>query len=185
MINVVLIILWELSKTLCMVTVVAKFNNILFKASGKTFNLIQADFNKKICLADENSKEVKAWKEKKRQAKSGEARLTSNCLLLHISTERYLSSAGKGSSRKIGSMECLSYSESRCSSLVKSTQLRWEYAELLYENITEEVRQLMFRLFGKEASQVQINHLTKDFKMDPTHNVKNFFAFSNGLEKRS
>ena len=43
---------------------VAELNYTLFKASGKAFEFIEADLNEKICLADERSNEVKAWKEK-------------------------------------------------------------------------------------------------------------------------
>ena len=32
----------------------------------------------------------------------------------------------------------------------------------------------MFCSFGKEAGKLQIEHLTEDFKMDPTHNVGTF-----------
>ena len=64
MIDVVPITLWDLFKTLCMGKAFTEFNDILFKASRKTFKFIQEDFNKKICLADEKSKEVKVWKEK-------------------------------------------------------------------------------------------------------------------------
>ena len=46
-------------KTLCTGTLVAEFNENFFKASGKTFEFIQADFNEKICIADENPNEVK------------------------------------------------------------------------------------------------------------------------------
>ena len=69
----------DLFKTMCMGTSVAEFNGILFKASGKTFELIQADFNENICLADERSDEVKSQREKKkRKVEYGEARLPSN-----------------------------------------------------------------------------------------------------------
>ena len=44
---------------LCTGTAVAEFNEILFKAIGKFFEFIQADFNKNICPADKNSEEVK------------------------------------------------------------------------------------------------------------------------------
>ena len=68
MINLVPITLWELFKTLCTGTVVTEFSNIIFKASGNNFELIQADFNEKIYIADEKSNEVKARKEKKRKS---------------------------------------------------------------------------------------------------------------------
>ena len=55
----------ELFKTLFMGTAVAESNDILFKVRGNVFEFIQTDFNKKICIEDENSDEVKAWKEKK------------------------------------------------------------------------------------------------------------------------
>ena len=55
MIDVVLINPWEMFKMLCTGMAVAGFNDTLFKASGKTFEFIQADFNKKICLADKIS----------------------------------------------------------------------------------------------------------------------------------
>ena len=32
----------------------------------------------------------------------------------------------------------------------------------------------MFHSFGKEYGRVQMKYLTKDFKMDPTHNVRTF-----------
>ena len=64
MINVVPINPWELFKIICTGTMVSEFNNILFKARGKTFEFIQADFNKNICLADESSNEFKDWKGK-------------------------------------------------------------------------------------------------------------------------
>ena len=64
-ISVVPITLGELFKTLCTVTVVTEFNDTLFKASGKTFEFIQADFNENICITDENSDEFKSQKEKK------------------------------------------------------------------------------------------------------------------------
>ena len=53
---------WELFKTLWMGTVVAEFNNLLFRSSRKTFKFIQVDFKKKMCIAYEKSNEVKAWK---------------------------------------------------------------------------------------------------------------------------
>ena len=53
---------WKPFKTLYTGTEVAECNYILFKARGKTFVFIQADFNEKICIADENSHEFKAWK---------------------------------------------------------------------------------------------------------------------------
>ena len=55
---------WELFNTLCTGMSVAEFNEILFKAIGKTSDFVQEDFNEKICLTYENSKEVRAWKEK-------------------------------------------------------------------------------------------------------------------------
>ena len=58
----------EIFNTLCTCTAVGKFNNILFKASRKTFEFIQASFNKKTCLIDEISDKVKAWGKK---SKSG------------------------------------------------------------------------------------------------------------------
>ena len=61
---------WELIKTLCTGTAVTEFNDILFKASGKTFEYIQTDFNEKICIAtDEKSDEVKAWIENNEKQK--------------------------------------------------------------------------------------------------------------------
>ena len=65
MIDVGTITPWYLFKMMFTGIPVAEFNVILFKASGKTFEFIQADFNEKICIADENYDEVKAWKEKK------------------------------------------------------------------------------------------------------------------------
>ena len=53
------ITLWEIFKMMCTGTTVDKFNNILFKVSGKTFEFIREDYNRKICLADQNSEEVK------------------------------------------------------------------------------------------------------------------------------
>ena len=55
MINVELINMWELLRKLWTGTAVTEFNQILFKANEKTFEFIQADFNKKISLTDEKS----------------------------------------------------------------------------------------------------------------------------------
>ena len=63
MIDVVSITTWELIMTLCKGTLVVEFNDIVFKASGKTFYPIQADFNENIYIKYENSDEVKVWKE--------------------------------------------------------------------------------------------------------------------------
>ena len=63
MIYVGLITPWGIFKTLCTDTEVAELNDILFKASKETCKFVQASFNEKICLADKNSEEVKAWKE--------------------------------------------------------------------------------------------------------------------------
>ena len=63
MIGVGTITMWGLFKMMCTGMEVAEFNNILFKASGKNFEFIQENFNKKICLVDENSEEFNAWKE--------------------------------------------------------------------------------------------------------------------------
>ena len=60
MIGVVPITPWELFKALCIGMGVAEFNNILFKASGKTFEFVQANINEKICLVDESSGVVPA-----------------------------------------------------------------------------------------------------------------------------
>ena len=49
---------WELLKTLYTGTSVTEFNEILFKASSKTFKFIQTYSSEKICIAtDENSNE--------------------------------------------------------------------------------------------------------------------------------
>ena len=109
---------------MCTGILVVEFKDIIFKASRKTFELFQANFNKKICIADEISDKVKAWKFKKIEVEAGEARLPSNYLLIPFSAYRYTPSTGKGSSQKIGSLEYLGYSEPRCSILVKSTQTR-------------------------------------------------------------
>ena len=50
----------------------------------------------------------------------------------------------------------------------------WEYSELLHDNVMDKVKQLMFNLFRKESGRSQIDYLTKDLKMDPTHNVGTF-----------
>ena len=62
MIDVGPINMWDIFKMLCTSTTVAEFNNIILKASGKPFELIQAYFINKIYTADENSDGVKAWK---------------------------------------------------------------------------------------------------------------------------
>ena len=48
---------------------VAELNDILSKSIGKTVELIQEDFNKKIYLVDENSKEVESYKDNKDKQK--------------------------------------------------------------------------------------------------------------------
>ena len=38
----------------------------------------------------------------------------------------------------------------------------------------EQVKHIMFCSFGKEAGQVHIDYLSKDFRIDPTHNFGSF-----------
>ena len=111
----------------------------------------------------------------KLKAKSGEARLSSNCLFLHLPTDWYTPSAGKSSIRPIGLLKCLGYSEPRCSILGEITQAKtvihstpppqW-HGRSHTRNVT---------FFGNYESQVHINYLTKNLKMYPTHNVGTFF----------
>ena len=121
MIDVILINTLDLFKTMCNGTAVSKFNEIIFKASGKTFKLIQEDLNKKIRLTGETPKKSRPGK-KKRQEEYGDTSLTSNCLLLQLSTEWYWSCTVKDSNRKISSLEYLGYSEPRLSRLVNFIQ---------------------------------------------------------------
>ena len=67
MIDAVPVTPWDMFKTLLTGTSVAEFNVILFKASRKCFEFIQADFNEKIYLTDESSNGVKSWKGKKKR----------------------------------------------------------------------------------------------------------------------
>ena len=123
MIYVVPITPWELFKILCTVPEVAEFNDILFKASGKKsisskqISTIRSALQMKTLMKSRPGK-------KKQKAEDGEARLTSNFILLQIYTKQYPRSTGKGSSLQIVSLECLGYSEPICSILVKPTQTR-------------------------------------------------------------
>ena len=60
MINVGPITPWEVFRMLYTCILVVLFKNILFNAIRKTCDLILEIFNKKICLADEISDEIKA-----------------------------------------------------------------------------------------------------------------------------
>ena len=50
----------------------------------------------------------------------------------------------------------------------------WGYDELIHENCMKEVKHLMLRSSRIEDGRVQIDYLTEDLKIDPTHNVGNF-----------
>ena len=51
----------------------------------------------------------------------------------------------------------------------------WEFGERYFNMIIEAVQNLAFKQYGKHAGQTQIDYLTEDLKMDPSHSVKNFF----------
>ena len=133
-INVETITLWDLLKMLCMGTLVAEINKHPLQEQRENLSVHPRKFQQEDL--------PHRWKfrrsqgpEKKLQAKAGLTRLPSNWLLLYLTTKWYPSSTGKGSSQKIGLLECLGYSEPRWHSLVKFTQSRmgicwdplWQY----------------------------------------------------------
>ena len=119
-IGVWLITPWKMFTTLGTGTAVAEFNDIVFKASGKTLKFIPADFNEKICIAVENSECSQGTERKKRKAEAGKVMLPSNLLIFQLYTNRYTPSTGKVSSWKYGYLECLGYSDPIYSRWVKS-----------------------------------------------------------------
>ena len=50
----------------------------------------------------------------------------------------------------------------------------WEYGERYFNMVIEEVQSLALKQYGKHAGQTQIDYLTEDLKMDPSHSVKQF-----------
>ena len=144
-IDVGLITPCELFKTLCTGTAVAEYNDILFKASGEMFGFIQANFNKKTCLLDEDSKEVKAWK-KMKLYKQGYL-VTAYTYIFPPSdisppTER-------APVEKLVCCNALGIQSLDALDWLNIHKHRWRYSELLHNNIMEEVKQLMLCLFGK------------------------------------
>ena len=50
----------------------------------------------------------------------------------------------------------------------------WEFGERYFNMIVEAVQKLAFKQYGRHAGQTQIDYLTEDLKMDPSHSVKQF-----------
>ena len=112
---------WDLFKTLCTGTTVHNLKTSYSRPAGKLLSSSKRISTIRSALQMRTPKSSSPRK-KKRQAEAGEARLSSNCLLLQLSTDWYLTYIVKDSSGQIGSLECLGYSYPRCSSFVKSTQ---------------------------------------------------------------
>ena len=51
----------------------------------------------------------------------------------------------------------------------------WEYGEKYLELIFTEVQALTFKTFGAHAGRTQLDYLTEDLCMDPSHSLKQFF----------
>ena len=124
---------------------------------------------------------------KKLKAKDGEARLPSNCLLLQLSTERYLSSTGRSSSRQFFPLECIGYSEPRWCSLVKSTKARmgicwslpWKY------HGGSETSSVPFVWERIRWSTERTTILLRIWKWIRLILLEHFFTISNGFQKHS
>jgi hypothetical protein len=51
----------------------------------------------------------------------------------------------------------------------------WEFGEKYLEMVFKEVQLLTFKTFGAHAGRTQLDYLTEDLCMDPTHSLKQFF----------
>ena len=144
MIDVEQIIPLDVFKTLCKGTEVAEFNNILFKARGKHFELIQADFNDKICLTDETSEKVKAWKEENdnQELDSQGSPITAYFYSFSPIGIRY--QPERDTVNKLVHWNVSGIQILYALYWLNLHKHGWEYAELLCVNIMEEVKQLVF-----------------------------------------
>ena len=123
---------------------------ILFKARVKTFAYIQMDINNNICIVtDENPNEVKAWIEKNEKRKldrHGYPVTAYSCSFppsyIRPPPERDpVDKLVLWNASVIQGLDVLAW--------LNQHEHRLEYAKLLHKNVMEEVKKLMFQLFGK------------------------------------
>ena len=51
----------------------------------------------------------------------------------------------------------------------------WEFGEQYLDMVFKEVQKLAFKTFGAHAGRTQLDYLTEDLRMDPSHSMKRFF----------
>ena len=51
----------------------------------------------------------------------------------------------------------------------------WEFGERYLDMVFKQVQKLVFKTFGAHAGRTQLDYLTEDLCMDPSHLMKQFF----------
>ena len=51
----------------------------------------------------------------------------------------------------------------------------WEFGERYLNMVFKQVQELAFKTFGAHAGRIQLDYLTEDLRMDPSHLMKQFF----------
>ena len=148
MINVVTRIPWDLFKMLSTSTAVAEFNDMLFKVRRKHFNFIQKKSTRRSTL------QMKTLQKSRHGMKNYKRNLERQCYRLTSYSYRFPPSGihpllQRDPVEKLFLWNALDIHILDALDWLNLCKHRWEYAELLHDSNKEEVKQLMFCLFGK------------------------------------
>ena len=176
-----------------------EFQQIVYQVSEDLFNKhIEVEFNMRICRfkapektnaeldADQRSKlpadqrikavELRRWLDKNEQRK------TARTGVLGIREYKYSfpPPAIPAPPSRPSKGKFLHWSVSGINALNANAWLRqhnhgWEFGEKYLNMVFKEVQELTFKTFGAHAGRTQIDYLTEDLRMDPTHSMKQFF----------
>ena len=175
MVDVGPITAWELFKTLCTGTAVAEFNSILERASAKTYLQIEQEFNREICKeTDKESDKAKAWIKKNQERKDSRRGYPIADYDFSFPPDPIPKPPRKAPNNKLVAWSTSGVQGLDALGWLNLHKHGWEYAELLHDHIMKEVKTLAFRVFGPEAGRNQIDYLSEDLKMDPSHNISVF-----------
>ena len=176
-----------------------EFQQIVYQVSDDLFDkYIEVEFNMRICrfrqpektnaeLDDDQRKKlpgdqrVKAV-ELKRWLDKNETRKTARTGVLGIREYKYSfppekfprpparPSKGKFTTWSISGINALN-----ANAWLRQHNHGWEFGEKYLNMVFKEVQKLAFNTFGAHAGRTQLDYLTEDLRMDPTHSMKQFF----------
>ena len=176
-----------------------EFQQIVYQVSEDLYNkYIEVEFNMRICRFDTPEKTNASLSDEQR------ARLPADQRIKAVELRRWLDKNNKRKAARASVLgikeykysfpptvippppsrpskgKFLSWSVSGINALNANAWLRqhnhgWEFGEKYLNMVFKEVQELTFKTFGAHAGRTQIDYLTEDLSMDPSHSMKQFF----------